>query len=196
MLERFLSFLDKLSGLPRWQLLVITALLLTVTIGGFFLLRSPSRPQPSWHAAEEEGREEKSRITVHVAGAVANPGVVLLDSGARVLEAIQKAGGPLPEADLDALNLAQTVQDGQKIYVPRRGDPAAGGFSPGGGHRVNINTAGLRELEELPGIGPTLAQRIIDYREKKGGFRNVEELKKVPGIGEKKFDELRDLVEI
>lgn len=196
MLDRIASFLDRLSGLPRWQLLVIASLLLIVTVGGLLVLRTPSRPQPVWRDAEEEVGKEEQRITVHVAGAVANPGVVLLDSGARVLEAIQRAGGPLPEADLDALNLAQTLQDGQKIYVPRRGEPASGGLSREGDNRININTAGSRELEELPGIGPTLAQRIIDYREKAGGFRSVEELKKVPGIGEKKFDELKDLVEI
>lgn len=137
-------------------------------------------------------------MTVHVAGAVKHPGVVLLAHGDRVLDAIEAAGGPLPEADLENLNLAQAVQDGQKIAVRVRGEGGNEAASGSGEEqeKINLNSADRKSLEGLPGIGPTLAERIIAYRDKKGGFSNVEELKQVSGIGEKKFEEIRDMVEI
>lgn len=199
-MEKFSAFLDKLSGLPYWQIALLALLVAGAAVGGYFVLRPPPRPESSFHPAEGTAPEERPQLTVHVAGAVSHPGVVLLEEGDRVIDAIEEAGGPLPEADLEGLNLAQAVQDGQKILVPREGETKDGGLNPSGkggsGGKVNLNSAGQRELEELPGIGPTLAERIIAYREKKGGFKSVEELKQVSGIGEKKFEELRDLVEI
>jgi competence protein ComEA len=198
MLEKLTRFLDRLNTLPYWQLALMGVAVLCVAVGGFLLLKSPSRPAPDFHSRQEEVSDEPKQLTVHVAGAVNHPGVVCIKEGDRVLDAIEEAGGPLPEADLNALNLAQPAQDGQRINVPRQGeaavDSAAGGEKTG--VKVNINLAGQRELEELPGIGPTLAERILSYREKKGGFKSVDELKQVSGIGEKKFEELRDYIEI
>ncbi|MBC7247844.1 MAG: helix-hairpin-helix domain-containing protein [Actinobacteria bacterium] len=198
MLEKIADLLDRLSALPHWQLAFIAVLAVGVLAGGFFLLRPAPRPRGELHVAGEEAAAEPRVLTVHVAGAVARPGVVRLQEGARVLDAVEGAGGPLPEADLDALNLAQPVQDGQKISVPRKGENGGSTQGEGGksSGKVNINTADADELEKLPGIGPTLAERIVSYRENNGGFRSVEDLKKVSGIGEKKFAELRDLVEI
>lgn len=199
-MEKITSALDWVSGLSYRQISVVVLLLLLLGVGGFLLLRPAPRPEGSFLPAEGEKEPEagKARLTVHVAGAVVNPGVVTLDPGARVMDAVQQAGGPLPEADLDSLNLAQPVSDGQKITVPRKGEGVGvqdGAASREGG-RVNINTATKEELERLPGIGPTLAQRILDYREAHGGFRSVDELRKVSGIGPKKFEELKGLVEI
>ncbi len=196
--ERFLDFLDRLFGLPYWQLALLALIVAGMAVGGYFALRPPSRPAVELVSAEESAvSAERQGMTVYVAGAVANPGVVLLAQGDRVIDAIEAAGGPLPEADLEDLNLAQPVQDGQKIEVPALGSP---GNSPqnGGGEseKVNLNNADRELLERLPGIGPTLAERIIAYREKNGGFRSVDELEKVAGIGKKKLEEIRDLVEI
>lgn len=147
-------------------------------------------------------------ISVHVAGAVRAPGVYAFPPGARVADAIAAAGGARADADPNAINLARPLTDGERIYVPRKGetpppDPSAAGGGPvgggaggPGGGKVNINTATASQLEELPGIGPSLAQRIVDYRDKHGPFRTPRDLMKVQGIGEKKFAALEEYVTV
>jgi len=141
-------------------------------------------------------------VVVHVAGAVREPGVVELASGTRVDEAIAAAGGPTGAADLDALNLAAPVIDGQQVYVPQEGETAPPPQSTGastsvpesGAAPVDINTADAAALDKLPGIGPALAQRIIDWRTENGPFASVEALTDVSGIGPATMQRLRDLV--
>ena len=143
-------------------------------------------------------------VIVHVAGAVTRPGVLELAAGARVIDAVEGAGGALPEAHLDQLNLAAKVADGERVYVPRIGElsitPADGGAptgDPGAGNGLlNLNTATQAQLEELPGIGPVLATAVLEERERRGGFRSVNELRDVRGIGEKRFEDLRDQVTV
>ncbi|MSO78213.1 MAG: ComEA family DNA-binding protein [Acidimicrobiia bacterium] len=142
-------------------------------------------------------------IVVHVAGAVARPGVVELPSGSRVIDAVEAAGGGLPDADLDRLNLAAKIVDGERVLVPKVGevtnalpDPVTGEPSATSDAVVNLNTATAAQLEELPGIGPVLAAAILDERESRGGFRSVNELRDVRGIGEKRFADLRDRVSV
>jgi competence protein ComEA len=154
-------------------------------------------------------------IVVDVVGAVRAPGVVSLPASARVIDAIRAAGGATPGADLARLNLAAKLADGTRIAVPivgqeppvvdpaavsgsagpSTGDPAAG---PGGGvaATVNVNTATAVQLEDLPGIGPTLAAAIVQERERNGPFRTVEDLNRVPGIGDGRLSQLRDLVTV
>ncbi|GEA17385.1 MAG: competence protein ComEA [Moorella sp. (in: firmicutes)] len=165
-------------------------------------------------AAEDQGANgsKPPTIQVHVAGAVQRPGVYELKAGARVNEAVSLAG-LLPEANPNALNLAAPLNDGQQVIVPRQGEagPAGGSSnfsgpvtSGGGtagdtaktGGKVNINTATMAELDSLPGIGPTLAQRIIDYRNQKGPFRTIEDLQNVSGIGPGRFNDLKDLITV
>lgn len=136
-------------------------------------------------------------VTVHVAGAVRQPGVVILALGARVADAIAAAGGPRPDANLDGLNLAAHVEDGERVLVPAAGggaDAVVLGADPD--PRVDLNAATARELEALPGIGPVLAQRIVSWREQHGPFREPGDLRAVPGIGERTFQSLAELVKV
>lgn len=143
-------------------------------------------------------------IIVHVAGAVTRPGVAELPAGSRVIDAVEAAGGALADGDLDQLNLAAKVADGERVLVPRVGEigvaaPTSGSGSAAGattGALLNLNTATTEQLEELPGIGPVLAGAILDERERRGGFGSVNELREVRGIGEKRFADLRDLVTV
>jgi competence protein ComEA len=137
-------------------------------------------------------------LVVHVAGAVRSPGLVKLPSGTRVGEAITAAGGPAPDADIDQVNLAARVGDGDRIYVPRRGEApppvAAGGGSTAKPGPVDLNSATPEQLDALPGVGPATANAIVQYRTRHGRFRTVDNLLDVPGIGPAKLSTLRPLV--
>jgi competence protein ComEA len=141
-------------------------------------------------------------VIVHVAGAVASPGLYRLGGAPRVADAVDAAGGAAPDADVDALNLAAPVADGQRIYVPRQGeagaDPSAGdtGVAAGESQPLDLNSATSEQLDALPGIGPSTAEAIISYRREHGRFRSVDELLEVRGIGQAKLDELRTKVRV
>jgi competence protein ComEA len=145
---------------------------------------------------------ELKEIIVHVAGAVKESGVYSIVEGSRIIDAVVAAGGADAEADLDAINLAQPVIDGQKVWVPKMGEEistergTAGQGSAGASILVNINSAGLAELQTLPGIGPSYAQRIIDFRAENGPFRQVEDVMNVSGIGEKRFQDLKRYITV
>ena len=141
------------------------------------------------------------RLIVHVVGAVAEPGLYRLDDGSRVDDAIRHAGGAKAKAALELVNLAAPVADGQQIVVPTRvaataAAPAGAGHAVPAGGRVRLNSATLADLDALPGIGPVTAQKILDYRTKKGAFSSVEELDAVPGIGPARLEQLKELVEL
>ncbi|HEX2073542.1 MAG TPA: ComEA family DNA-binding protein [Geodermatophilus sp.] len=139
-------------------------------------------------------------VVVSVVGLVARPGLVVLPEGSRVADAVAAAGGMLPEADPASVNLAAVVTDGQQVAVGVPGAAAVGsgpaGSAPNAGGPVNLNTATAADLDALPGIGPVLAQRIVDHREQQGGFTSVEQLDDVPGIGPTTYAELADLVTV
>lgn len=164
--------------------------------GGDAALTPPGEP------GIQESSPEAARLVLHVLGAVVEPGIVELPAGSRVVDAIAAARGPTDEADLGGVNLARVVVDGEQLYVPRVGEvppPGAGassGAGAGASGLVNINTADATALETLPGIGPALASRIIAWREANGGFRAVDELLAVSGIGQKTLDGFRDQVTV
>jgi competence protein ComEA len=136
-------------------------------------------------------------IVVAVAGRVSRPGLVRLPTGARVADAIEAAGGALPGTDLSLVNLARRVVDGELIVIGASAPPGIAGSGAGAaGAPLNLNTATLAELDALPGVGPVLAQRIIDYRTRTGGFRSVSDLRKVDGVGDARYGELKDLVTV
>jgi competence protein ComEA len=148
-----------------------------------------------------EVAETSATVVVAVVGQVVSPGLVTLPSGSRVADAIAAAGGLLPEADPAAVNLAAVVADGEQVAVgppavPPDGAPAGGTGAAATGGLVDLNTAGVAELDALPGIGPVLAQRIVDHRGRQGPFRSVEELDDVPGIGPTTAAELAELVTV
>lgn len=146
------------------------------------------------------GTLTSAEVVVHVTGAVATPGVVTTVDGARIVDVIALAGGATATADLGGLNLARPVVDGEQIVVPeRRASSAAGAAEPvdavhDADGRLRINVATARELEELPGVGPVLAERIVAYREANGPFASAGDLRRVPGIGEKTFQNLAPLI--
>ena len=149
-------------------------------------------------------------LYVHVAGAVRRPGLHQVPAGSRVAAAIDRAGGPSRRGDLTAVNLAALLEDGQQVIVPVRGVSGASGPAPAataggagasqpgtggaGAAPLSLSSATVEQLDALDGIGPKLAARIVQYREEHGGFRSVEELQEVDGIGEKRFEALREAV--
>lgn len=134
-------------------------------------------------------------VVVHVAGAVRRPGLYRLRDGARVADAIARAGGPTRRGDVNAVNLAALVADGEQIVVPVAGAAVAVAPGPGvGGATVHLNGADAAALDALPGVGPATAARIIAWRDANGGFRSVDDLEQVPGIGPARLDALRGLV--
>jgi competence protein ComEA len=148
-----------------------------------------------------EASEASAAVVVSVVGRVVRPGLVTLPAGSRVADAVAAAGGLLPEADPGSVNLAAVVTDGAQIAVDVPGTAADGGGAlagggPGPGNRVDLNTATAADLDALPGIGPVLAQRIVDHRTRNGPFRSVDQLDDVPGIGPAIAAELAELVAV
>lgn len=169
----------------------VAAVSLSVGVGVASIERVSSQPRPQGTAVSRTS--VITEIQVHVAGWVRSPGVVRLAEGAIVAEAVEAAGGLLPEATTESINLAAKVTDGDQIFVAGPGKEPQGQRQDG---RVAVNSAGATELESLPGVGPVLAERIVAFRDEHGPFEAVEDLLDVPGIGEAKLSSLRDLVRI
>ena len=162
--------------------------------------------EPSQRSGADQDSAVLPTLAVHVSGAVASPGVYELEEGARVRDAVEAAGGFAAEASQESVNLARKVSDGEQIFVltveefeasPSSSSPSSGSSdagaqaSSGAGGLVNINTAGLEALDSLPGVGPATAQAILDEREANGPFASIEDIQRVSGIGEKKYEKLK-----
>lgn len=172
-------------------LALIGAVLFGVLLAGMlFLLIS----EPRGHPVQLLPPPTAAPIRIHVAGAVRNPGVIELAPGSIVQDAIEAAGGVLPEARLENLNLAAALHAGQQVFVPDDSGQTVSLVVEGS--LVPINSASAPELERLPGIGPVLAQNIVDYRQRYGPFQRPEDLLEVEGIGPAKLEAIRDLIQI
>jgi competence protein ComEA len=192
------------------QLVLVAIAVVVAALAAWFLLRQPAGPpaeasMPRAGGAASVATTSTSEITAvlaHAAGAVRNPGVYSLRPGARVQDLLQAAGGPVPGADLDRINLAAPVADGSQVYVPEEGEAvpsgsgggAAGASAPAG--PLDLNTATIEQLDALPGVGPATAQAIVAEREKRGRFAAVDDLLDVRGIGPAKLEGMRDLVTV
>ena len=188
--------------LPRHELVAYAALAVVVVLLGARYLRSaaPAASVASPPRAPSVAVSSGARsAVVDVAGAVRRPGVYELEAGARVLDAVRRAGGAKRGANLAAINLAARLADGQQIVVPGRvapvGSPAPVGAAEGPSAPISLGTATLEQLETLDGVGPATAQKIVAYRTQHGGFRSIDDLANVPGIGPKKLAAMRPHVQ-
>jgi competence protein ComEA len=148
-------------------------------------------------APTETTQLSSATLYVDVVGAVRRPGLYRLRDGSRVADAVTRAGGPTPKAQIELVNLAARIADGEQIVVPARGSVAGVAPTSGGGAAsgpVHLNSATLEQLDVLPGVGPVTAQKILDYRQKHGAFGSVDELDAISGIGPARLETLRDLV--
>jgi len=190
----------------RPALVLAFALVAVLAVAGQRIARSGAAEASEALAPLEVATTEPTReaLVVHVVGAVRRPGLLRLRDGARVADAVARAGGATPRADLSALNLAAPLVDGVQVLVPHRTTPSAsaareGTIAPasqyaGAAGKPSLATATAEQLDELPGVGPITAQKILDYRAQHGPFRSVDDLDAVPGIGPATVEELRDLV--
>jgi competence protein ComEA len=204
-----------MGDISRPQLAVYVAAAIAIALVGARYLREQGGGSsgPSSSAAPAAGvrveRSDGRLAVVDVAGAVREPGVYRLPASARVDDAVREAGGPKRNADLAGLNLAAKVEDGRQYIVPEKasaggrtaaaapgGAADTGAAGPSPSTPLNLNTATAEQLDQLDGVGPETARKIVAYRQEKGGFRSVEELDQVPGIGPQRLAALRDLVRV
>ncbi len=180
-----------------------------LTIGIYIYKTAKTDEYVYYEEAETDDNQEKEEnvintIVVHITGEVNYCGVVVLNEGARIVDAIEAAGGQTNEADLNRINLAYVLSDGEKVYVPNKNDEEVeqyvttgeGTISESAQEIININTASAEELQELPGIGEATANKIVAYRTENGKFTDIEEIKNVPGIGDSKFEGLKDMITV
>jgi len=198
----------------REQLLLgLLAAMIIICAGAFYHIFSNSGEDIAFKLEESPAvavnstswSEERAKIVIHITGAVNRPGVYELSEGDRVKDAIDAAGGASSDADLTIINLAQKLRDEDKIYVPKIGEfdntkeaseNLIPGINPSEAGKIDINSADITQLDSLPGIGPATAQKIIDYREQNGPFKTIEEIKNVSGIGDKKFEDIKDKITV
>jgi len=191
--------------LSKEQQLLLLGLILSIIVGlGIMAYRNLVPATVNENISIETPQETKPiGLIVHISGAVRREGVYKLQAGDRLMDVLKLAGGALPSADLSALNLAEVVKDGEKIVVPAKvelrieeglGTVGLGtkGVGVAGGGKVNLNAANMEQLDSLPGIGKSTAQKIIEYRQKIGSFQRIEQIMEIPRFGKAKFEKIKD----
>ena len=199
-----------MPDLTKEQLYIILGIIAVILIGcvvgvynqNMAIKRSSPESSPSVVLPESKGKIEPVSCYVHVSGAVVREGVYRLNKGDRLIDLL-KLSGAASNADLDGVNLAEALTDGQKVLIPKKTGNIISNDQVSTANKaerstkmVNINSADEKGFDSLPGIGPVMAKKIVDHRNEKGRFSNIEELKEVPGISAKKFDKLKDHVSV
>lgn len=190
--------------------LIVVMVIIVITTIGLYIYKTSKEEEYMYYEESIEANEitneenviQEETITVHITGEIKYPGVVVLKNGDRIVDAIEAAGGETENADLDRVNLAYVLNDGDKIYIPNKNEEEEKGNTITTENEIgqekkitiNINTATLEELIKLPGIGEATANKIIEYRKQNGKFQNIEELKNVPGIGNSKYETLKEMI--
>lgn len=190
--------------------LIVVMVIIVITTIGLYIYKTSKEEEYMYYEESIEANEitneenviQEETITVHITGEIKYPGVVVLKNGDRIVDAIEAAGGETENADLDRVNLAYVLNDGDKIYIPNKNEEEEKGniitteneIGQEKKITININTATLEELIKLPGIGEATANKIIEYRKQNGKFQNIEELKNVPGIGNSKYETLKEMI--
>lgn len=207
-------------------IIVVGAIIIAITVGIYFYKTTKDNSEIeitednlTTNTAVENSNEtveENNTIVVHITGEVNYPGVVVLKEGARVVDAIEAGGGETDKADLGSLNLAYMLSDGEKIYVPNKEETSQenqereyitsakadleqsenGAKSTGTNLKININTAKQEELTQITGIGDSTAKKIIEYRTQNGKFKSIEDIKNIPGIGDSKFNAMKEEITV
>lgn len=207
-------------------IIAVGAIIIAITVGIYFYKTTKDNSEIeitednlTTNTAVENSNEtveENNTIVVHITGEVNYPGVVVLKEGARVVDAIEAGGGETDEADLSSLNLAYMLSDGEKIYVPNKEETSQesqereyitsakdnseqsenGAKSTGTNFKININTAKQEELTQITGIGESTAKKIIEYRTQNGKFKSIEDIKNIPGIGDSKFNAMKEEITV
>ena len=196
-----------MKNLKKWSILAgIIGIILIIPL--YYLISNKNYEEieieNNSYTEEKNEEVEEKMLILHIDGEVKNPGVVEVKDGARIINVIEAAGGVTEEADLNKINLAYVVSDGQKIHIPSKNDDENTYVYDSAGENiidniktnslVNINTATQTELEALNGIGPSTALKIIEYRKKNGKFKSIEEIKEVSGIGTSKYELIKDKI--
>ena len=193
----------------RKSILILLLIVLAVAGGTYYGCYMQEKESIQLDAASQTvtqggSQEDRAEITVYVTGAINKPGVVTVREGARTADAVKACGGLLPTADGEKVNMAQVLKDGQQVRVPEKQagssalpantGKASSAVKTKADGPININTASAEELDALPGIGPAMAKRIIEYRETEVAFTAIEDIKKVKGIGEAKLEKMKDKI--
>ena len=213
----------KISNNKQIIVIAIVAVIVIVTIGLYFYKSTNENEKIDYSNVQdstendnfnEDNEENKSnKILIHVTGAVKSQGIVILKENSRIMDAIEAAGGEREDADLEKLNLAYILQDGEKLYVPSKNEKenkeyvstesgnnviieGANNEKETQNNMININTATKEQLITLDGVGEATANKIIKYREEKGKFGKIDDIKNVPGIGDAKFENIKDKISV
>lgn len=212
--NKFLEELKEFIENKKNKIKIVAVPVLVIAAVLFFWLNSGSGEikidEGNSSAIEEDGISQQevnstqSHLYVDIGGEVMKPGVYEVSDGTRLFEVIDKAGGLTEDADIDGINRAETVQDGQKIMIGRHGENpdenrdsySANNVTDSGEGKVNINTADAAALQTIPGIGPSKADRIIEYRESEGKFNEIDDIKNISGIGNKTFESIKEYITV